>query len=80
MQWLTSLVVSNVARVTKQVYKLRSFTMPFKPNAARITIISGTRNTRISSITELKLNTRNNFTAPRSLVGIMPAISSGYDM
>jgi hypothetical protein len=39
------------------------FNMPFKPNAARITIISGTKNTRISGMNDLKLNARNNFTA-----------------
>jgi len=53
-----------------------SFSMPFKPNAARITIISGTKNTRISDITDLKFNARNNFTPPRSLVGTMLDISS----
>ena len=39
-----------------------SFSMSFKPNAARITIISGTRNTGISGMTDLKLNATNNLT------------------
>ncbi|MGA7978485.1 MAG: hypothetical protein WB975_14715 [Nitrososphaeraceae archaeon] len=39
-----------------------SFSMPFKPNLARITIISGTRNTGISGMTDLKLNANNNLT------------------
>jgi len=49
--------------------------MPFKPNAARITIITGTRNTRTSGMTDLKLKPRNNFTPPRSLIGTIPDIS-----